>query len=790
MLPVPATYCDRDLSWLSFNERLLMEAARPELPILERLNFLSIFASNLDEFYRVRMPAVLALKDLAPVGLAEAELEVEKEVSQEHQPKESSEEILSALVSTAKLSIKSTLNKQEDTEVTTTLLDQINALIDRQQNHFGQILVEEILPGLKVREVHFLYGLPSPTFLTGRLEDYFFERVAAFLKPVWIEVDAVTNKVNRTDTGEPLLHKPTSKTKVKRPYFFPENNKIYLAVFARCANGNLLGIINIPTENAGRFLSLEHENANYILLLDDIIRMNLNSLQPKDLQDTDIEGCFSFKLTRDAAVDYKDDYQKDIAGFIERQVNKRDFGLATRLLYDGHMTAGQLSTLIQLLDCPNTTRVRGGRYHNLKDLGKLPVPGHALQMGWRFAPWPAINYPLQHIEPGTGIPISIFEQIAAKDLMISPPYHNYNSVLRFFNEAAIHPDAEEIRVTLYRIASDSQIAHALMSAARNGKKVTVFVELKARFDEANNIKWAKKMRSAGVRIVYSIWALKVHAKVALVKLRSKERLKYYGIFATGNFNENTATVYADHILMTAHKGMLAELETLMIFLEKRTRPREYSFYQPSNLLVAGFNLQEVFLHQIQTCIDAAQVGKPASIIIKLNNLEEKVLIDKLYEASLAGVQIDLIVRSICCLIPGVNGMSENIRVRRLVDRYLEHSRVFVFNVDGAKSVYLGSADWMNRNIYRRIEVCFPIFDPVIQRDLLTCIDLQLADNTQAVLLTTDLENHWIGDEEAIETANQKSTPGTSRRQAQMDIYEYFSKMAQKNIASEANKQKK
>ena len=280
---------------------------------------------------------------------------------------------------------------------------------------------------------------------------------------------------------------------------------------------------------------------------------------------------------------------------------------------------------------------------------------------------------------------------------------------------------------------------ALITAAKNGKQVTVFVELKARFDEANNIRWAKKMKEAGVKIIYSIPGLKVHAKVALIKKNKNDRTRYYGLFATGNFNESTARFYTDHILMTAHKEMLRELELLFIFLGKRKKPdsTEIKF---THLLVAQFNLQERFLKLLEREIIHSKKGLPAFVIIKLNNLEEEVLINKLYEASQAGVKIQLLVRSICRLVPGVQGVSDNICVKRIVDRFLEHGRIFWFHNNGKDELYAGSADWMNRNIYRRIEVCFPVYDEVLKNELKTILSLETEDNVQAVQIDEQLNN--------------------------------------------------
>jgi polyphosphate kinase len=320
---------------------------------------------------------------------------------------------------------------------------------------------------------------------------------------------------------------------------------------------------------------------------------------------------------------------------------------------------------------------------------------------------------------------------------------------------------EEIYITLYRVASNSRIVKALISAAKNGKRVQVMVELKARFDEENNLKWAKKMKNAGVKIIYSITSLKVHAKVALIKTRSGNRMVYSGLLATGNFNESTAKFYTDHILFTFNQNLLREMELLFIFLSKREKPSAASPVNFKHLLVAQFNLQSKFIELIDREIGFAQQGLPASLTLKMNNLEERVLISKLYEASQTGVKISLIIRSICCLIPGVKGMSENITIRRIVDRYLEHGRAFIFHNNGNPEVYLGSADWMNRNIYHRIEVCFPVYDEAIKSQVMAIVDLQLADNVQAVYLDENLQNVPV-------------KTGTPNIQAQQEIYKLLS----------------
>jgi polyphosphate kinase len=650
-------FFNRDLSWLSFNERVLQEAKRSEVPLLERINFLSIYSSNLDEFYRVRMPILLAL---------------------------------------AKLSKK----EKNHISIPDDLLTRANQMIHDQQQSYGETLKENIIPALADHDIDFIYGKEIPKMLHHEIQCYFLSQVLAFLQPV--------------------------NLKKAKSSFFPNNNALYFLVTKTQNDSEETIVLNIPSQELPRFYKINKNKKTFIIFLDDIIRENLGLL----FKGATITGCYSFKITRNAEIDLKDEYPGDLAVQIEKQLVKRDFGLATRFLHQPGIPQQTMDLLTEKLSLQNANLVSGGRYHNLKDLFAFPIKIPALSN----ESWPKLNYP--PLVPDK----SLYEEILTHDIIIHPPYQSYDSVLRFFNEAATEPAVEEIYVTLYRVASDSKIVNALISAAKNGKKVAVLVELKARFDEANNLKWAKKMKSAGVTINYSVTALKVHAKIALVKRKIDDRSVYTGLFATGNFNEATAGFYTDHILMTAHQGMLREMELLFIFLAKRVKPTDPELIKFKYLLVAQFNLQQRFVALIQQEITNAKAGKPAGITIKLNNLEEKVLIGQLYEASQAGVGINLLVRGICRLIPGVKGLSENIKVNRIVDRYLEHGRIFVFHNEGDVAVYLGSADWMNRNIYRRIEVCFPVLDENIKAEILAILKLQLTDNVKSVQLNDEMIN--------------------------------------------------
>ncbi|MCX2574982.1 polyphosphate kinase 1 [Pedobacter sandarakinus] len=649
------SFFNRDLSWLKFNERILMEAERTSVPVLERIKFLSIFSSNLDEFYRVRMPVLLALEKLS--------------------------------------------NREDnDIKIDEHLLLSANSLISEQQQRYGTALKNSIIPSLSSNGINLVYGHSYPTSVQQDVTSYFLSQVLAFLQPVYID--------DNTD-------------------FFPSNNELYFLITLKRNEAEQVVVLNIPSTELPRFYQVVTNDETVVVFLDDIIRYHLDRIFPGDK----VTGCFSFKITRDAEIDLKDEYSGSLSDQLEKQLSKRDLGFATRFLYAPGIPKHVLKLVRKTFNLKKANNIEGGQYHNLKDLMSFPVKSAPLSN----AAWPKLCN--TNVIDGT-----LTAAIEKKDIMVHTPYQSYDSVLRFFNEAAVDETVKEIYVTLYRVASDSKIVNALISAAKNGKKVKVLVELKARFDEANNIKWAKKMKAVGVDIIYSVTALKVHAKVALVKRLVDGRMRYVGLFATGNFNESTAAFYTDHILMTANKEMLREVELLFMFLSKRIKPTADTFIDFKVLLVAQFNLQERFLSLIDREIASARAGKPASITIKMNNLEEKVLIDKLYEASTAGVKIDLIVRSICRLVPGLKGQSENITITRIVDRYLEHGRIFVFHNLGQTELYLGSADWMNRNIYRRIEVCFPIYSEEIKEEILEIINIQKHDSAQAVTIDAHMNN--------------------------------------------------
>lgn len=677
-------FLNRDLSWLSFNHRVLMEAADESVPLYSRISFLSIFSSNLDEFFRVRMPSIYAFTSIK-----------------------------------AK---KTTLRE----EYPLTLAGEVQATVHRHLEEFGRILTQQILPGLRQNHIHLYYGDAIRSEHKETIREYFLSKVLSFLQPV------ILGKENQADV-------------------FLENNALYFIAELQSAaqpDKSFVALLNIPSAQLPRFSELPAiGNVHYLLFLDDVIRENLNEVFPGFI----VKGAWSVKLTRDAELNIEDEYTGDIAEKIEKQLEKRDVGSSTRFLFDSKMPAATRDFLKTYFVLPAEEMVEGGRYHNLKDLGSLPNPS---QKKLTYENW----QPVAH--PGFDNHRSIFQSIQEKEHLLHLPYHSYNYILRFFNEAAIDPLVKEIYITLYRVAANSHIANALISAAKNGKKVTVFVELKARFDEANNLRWSKRMKAAGIRIINSIPGLKVHAKTALVKRWVNDQWEKYSLMATGNFNEATGRFYTDHVFFSNNTDFSTELEWLFEYLQLRKQPDAHEKIPFRHLLVSQFNMVKRFRKMIDREIEHAKNGLPSGIIIKLNNLQERDMIEKLYEASRAGVKIQMLVRSICCLAPGVPGQSENITVHRIVDRYLEHARVFVFHNNGQPECYMGSADWMNRNLHSRIEVCFPVYDKELAAEIYDLLHLQLKDNTKAVLLNSDLIN--------LSLKNNGQPPLA----AQQAIYEY------------------
>jgi polyphosphate kinase len=676
---------NRDLSWLGFNLRVLQEAADPEVPLYERLKFLAIFSSNLDEFFRVRYPGIIALSILN------------------------------------KKTRKAIQGNDENIE------EKVQDEINRQLNFFGSVLYNEILPLLKGNGIIFYYDSRVRDEHLSEIREIFLADILSFIQPIYLD--------GKSEKG-----------------FMPENNRLYFVITLQEDTNGLLkqAIVNIPSEKTKRFFELTPlDGFNYVIFVDDIVRENLVYLFP-GLQ---ILGVYSIKVNRDAELYLSDEFSGDLLQKIEGQLKKRDFGTPSRFLFQQGMPPNVQMFLAAAFNLTTNDMFPGGRYHNLKDL-------------WSF---PSFNKQLYYEKlkplslPNVMNSGDIFNKLLHEDLLLHIPYQSYNPVLSFFNQAAVDVDVSDIYITLYRVAEESHIINALISAAKNGKNVIAFIELKARFDEANNIRWSRIMKHAGIKIMYSRPEIKVHSKIALVKRRKGTSNQSFAVVSTGNFNEITAQFYTDHVLMTTASAIVEELQQLFDFLQLKEVTDKHKKLAFETLLVSQFNMNSELERLISKEIGKAKRGEEALIRIKVNNLEEPGFINLLYDAGRAGVKINLIVRSICCLVPGIAGQSDNIVVKRLVDRYLEHSRILIFGTGEGEEVIIGSADLMTRNLYHRIEVYVRVTNKNCKEELLKYFDIQWHDNDKAYMLLPGLEQKKI------------YLPGTEKINAQQAIYHFLEK---------------
>lgn len=643
---------NRDISWLGFNYRVLQEAGDKDVPLYERMKFLAIFSGNLDEFFRVRYPSVIALSVLKEKIKVKAGIEVNENIA-----------------------------------------EKIQDAVNQQLDYFGSILTQEIIPELKENKIVFYYNSVIREEHLHEIKEIFLSQVLAFLQPVILE-----------GNGSHL--------------FSPENNQPYFVVTLKVPDDGLKhAIVNIPSRKIKRFFKLTAlEGQDYVVFLDDIIRENMACLFPK----LEVQSIYTIKFNRNAALNLTDEYSGNLLEKIEKQLKKRAIGLPSRFLYEAAMPRNIQLFLATVFELQYEDMFAGGRYHHLSDLSSFPVFEKKLFFE-KLKPLTAVA--------DTG---NIFSVMQQQDILLHLPYQSYTPVLSFFNQAAVDADVTDIFITLYRLAPESHIVNALINAVKNGKNVVVFIELKARFDEANNIKWSRIMKDAGITLMYSMPQIKVHSKIALIKKKSNDGALAYAIVSTGNFNEVTAQFYTDHVLMTSNKKIISELELLFAFLEKGHN--EIGDVKPvfNELWISQFNMIEELEKYIGKEIKNARKGVPARIRIKVNNLEDPHLINLLYKASWSGVVIELIVRSVSCIVSGITGLSENITVRRIVDRFLEHTRLFIFGTGDDTKVFMGSADLMTRNIHHRIEVCVPIKDINCKKELLDYFDMQWNDNSKAV----------------------------------------------------------
>lgn len=505
-------------------------------------------------------------------------------------------------------------------------------------------------------------------------------------------------------------------------------------------------LIEIPS-SLNRFVVLpEEDQKNYVVMLDDVIRHCLNRIF--FMFDYDAIEAHMIKITRDAELDIDDDLDKSFLEKISTSVSNRKISDPVRFVYDKRIKLDTLTFLMDKIGIENTDSViPGGRYHNRKDYMNFPNFGRSELQYAKIEPLAVPNFEME---------VSVFDQIRQRDYLLYTPYQNYAYVIRFLKEAALDPKVKDIKITIYRLAGNSQVAAALINAAKNGKAVTVQIELQARFDEESNILYANKFKEAGVRLIFGIRGLKVHSKICVITRETENKsLEYFGFISTGNFNESTSKIYTDHTLFTAHKGILLETHKVFDFLETTYRVRKYK-----HLIVSPHYTESTFTRLIQQEITNAKAGKEAYIRIKMNSFTSYKMIDKLYNASQEGVKIDLIIRGINCLIPGVRGMSENIQAISIVDKFLEHTRIFIFANDGNAKVYISSADWMTRNIENRVEVGVPIYQENLKNELMEVFDLYWSDNQKARVFSSKQDNAY---------RRNKNAP----IRAQFALYEYY-----------------
>ena len=460
------------------------------------------------------------------------------------------------------------------------------------------------------------------------------------------------------------------------------------------------------------------------MFLDDLIRYNLAEVFPAH----EVGRAYAIKLTRDAELYVEDDFDGNLVEAIRKSLKKRDTGLPSRFLYDMRMPYALIHRLRERLGLQEEDLVLGARYHNLSDYMGFPRFGRD---DLAYPQWPALPHPVLDSAP------SVASAARERDQVIHLPYQSFDHVVRFLTEAAADPDVDEVWLTVYRVARDSNVLNALIAAAQSGKRVTVFMEVQARFDEESNLYWADRLEAAGVRTIYSMQGLKVHAKLALVVSREGDERRLYTYVGTGNFNEKTARIYTDHGVFTCDPLVTRDVEQVFHFLAGEIEKPD-----PEHLLVAPFTMRKAFGQLIEHEAERAAAGQPSGMTLKLNSLEDEEIIDQLYEASCAGVPIDIIVRGICRLVPGVRGQSETIRVRSVLDRYLEHARIYRFHHDGEERLYLASADWMRRNLSHRVEVAVPIYDPEVRHQIERVLAIQLADNRKARVIDAAGRNRY------------------------------------------------
>ena len=653
-------YYNRDLSWISFNHRVLQEMMDKRNPVFERLKFAAIFSSNLDEFFIVRVAEIRRIK-----------------------------------------SLDKPLRKKLITKPNK-LLKAIKTNIYSLQKQFDKVFSEELLPELKSANFHILLPSEYDSSTKKFCKDYFEKN---------IKKDLVCKTDFKTDKDR----------------LFIKTGQVYLVAQIK----EKLVVCKLPTDQ-GRFVPLDPKKKDKYIFLDDLIKENLKELYGQEF--------YSMEVSRDAELHIDNEYGGNLKEKIEKALSNRDTGQISAVMIDKELPRSYVDRLYTTLDISDTDVIFSGKYHRLKDIFSLDLPDSEAH---HMIPLPPIR------SSRLACHNCMLSAIREKDRLLYYPYESFEEVIRFVAEASTHPDVEAIKVTLYRVSKTSAIAKGLLEALNNGKKVCVFIETKARFDESNNIYWGEKLRNAGAKVIFSYPEIKVHSKIMYVRAKNEKGVQEYAYIGTGNFNEKTSKVYTDYGLMTAHKKITAEIGRIFELLEgKILVPKT------KNLLVSPFTTRSTINEMIQNEINNAKIGNDAYLMFKMNSLQDRDMIKRLYKASNAGVKIQLQVRGICCLIPGVMNMSENIKVYSIVDRFLEHGRVYVFGNNGDEKMYIGSADLMTRNLDNRIEVLVPILDKDIFSKISVGLQMQLEDNVKRRIIGEGQVNEYVSEEGDYQNSSQ------------------------------------
>lgn len=686
-------YLDREKSWLAFNFRVLQEAADEKVPLLDRMRFLGIFSNNLDEFFRVRFAAIRRLGLSGKTG----------------------EDILGGITAQQLLKdIADTVIEHQSESL------RILNIIEQQLEKEGIFIINE--KEINKEQQDFVH-------------DFFIQKVSPEL--VTIILNDLDEFPLLKDTSGYLAIKLVMKPKEDANFF----EKIKVKKEVRYA------IIEIP-KTINRFVVLPSTNdKQYIILLDDVIRYNLNQIF--NIFDYESISAHMIKITRDAELELDTDLNKSFLEKISSGVKDRRLGEPVRFVYDQSIEKDTLKFFLNRMgidtkDC----LIPGGRYHNRRDYMDFPNLGRYDLLYKTNAPLPL---------EGLSLEGSILKMMEQKDYLVNTPYQSFSYIIKFLREAALDPHVTVIKITLYRLAKNSQIVSSLINAAKNGKKVTVQIELQARFDEASNISYAEMMQTEGIELIFGVKGLKVHSKICYIeRIDDNGKMKRYGIISTGNFNESSAKVYTDVTLFTAHQQILKDMVKVFEFFQINYRVHRYK-----HLIVSPHYTRSKFMKLIDREILNASLGRPAYIKLKMNSLSDNKMIDKLYDASRAGVKVQLIIRGICSLIPGIKGMSENIEAISIVDAYLEHSRVYVFCNEDHPEVYISSADFMTRNLDARVEVTCPIYEEDIKKELIETFDILWKGNVKARFHSEKLDNKYRlrGDNPIF--------------RAQQEIYKYY-----------------